>query len=142
MEHCVNDLSVPQNHRVSDLQGLQGRHLRDLPEPQGLYDPAFEHDACGIGFVVNIKGEKSYGIMDDALKILENLNHRGAEGADQKSGDGAGILVQIPHEFFVRECEVLGFSLPDAGEYGVGMIFAHRYESLRKKQIEAFEGYG
>ena len=90
------------------------RCLRDLPAPQGLYDPSFEHDACGIGFVVNIKGEKSYGIMDDALKILENLNHRGAEGADQKSGDGAGILVQIPHEFFVRECEVLGFSLPEA----------------------------
>ena len=115
------------------------RCLRDLPAPQGLYDPSFEHDACGIGFVVNIKGEKSYGIMDDALKILENLNHRGAEGADQKSGDGAGILVQIPHEFFVRECEVLGFSLPEAGEYGVGMIFAHRYESFRKKQMEAFE---
>ncbi|MBQ9634863.1 MAG: glutamate synthase [Acidaminococcaceae bacterium] len=102
------------------------KKLRDLPPPQGLYDPSFEHDACGIGFVVNIKGEKSYGIMDDALKILENLNHRGAEGADQKSGDGAGILVQIPHEFFVRECGVLGFSLPAAGEYGVGMIFAHR----------------
>ncbi len=80
------------------------RKLRDLPAPQGLYDPAFEHDACGIGFVVNIKGEKSYSIIDDALKILENLNHRGAEGADQKSGDGAGILVQIPHDFFVREC--------------------------------------
>ena len=60
------------------------RKLRDLPAPQGLYDPAFEHDACGIGFVVNIKGEKSYSIIDDALKILENLNHRGAEGADQK----------------------------------------------------------
>ena len=115
------------------------RKLRDLPAPQGLYDPAFEHDACGIGFVVNIKGEKSYSIIDDALKILENLNHRGAEGADQKSGDGAGILVQIPHDFFVRECEVLGFSLPPAGEYGVGMIFAHRYESFRKKQMETFE---
>ena len=110
------------------------RKLRDLPAPQGLYDPAFEHDACGIGFVVNIKGEKSYSIIDDALKILENLNHRGAEGADQKSGDGAGILVQIPHDFFVRECEVLGFSLPPAGEYGVGMIFAHRYESFTKSR--------
>ena len=115
------------------------KKFRDLPPAQGLYDPSFEHDACGIGFVVNIKGEKSYGIIDDALKILENLNHRGAEGADQKSGDGAGILVQIPHDFFVRECGVLGFSLPAAGEYGVGMIFAHRYESFRKKQMEAFE---
>lgn len=115
------------------------KKLRDLPAPQGLYDPSFEHDACGIGFVVNIKGKKSYDIIDDALTILENLKHRGAEGADAKSGDGAGILVQIPHQFFCRECEVLGFSLPDEGEYGVGMIFAHRYESFRKKQMEAFE---
>lgn len=72
---------------------------RDLPKPQGLYDPRNEHDACGIGFVANIKGKRSYGIVDDALKILENLKHRGGEGADQKSGDGAGILTQIPHEF-------------------------------------------
>ena len=103
-----------------------------------MYDPAYEHDACGIGFVVNIKGEKSYNIIDDALTILENLKHRGAEGADAQSGDGAGILVQIPHQFFCRECEVLGFSLPDAGDYGVGMIFAHRYETFRKKQMDEF----
>lgn len=95
---------------------------RDLPKPQGLYDPRNEHDACGIGFVANIKGKRSYGIVDDALKILENLKHRGGEGADQKSGDGAGILTQIPHEFFQRECEVLGFRLPPEGQYGVGMI--------------------
>ena len=115
------------------------KKLRDLPAPQGLYDPSYEHDACGIGFVVNIKGEKSYDIIDDALKILENLKHRGAEGADAKSGDGAGILVQIPHQFFSRECEVLGFKLPKEGDYGVGVIFAHRYENFRKKQMEAFE---
>lgn len=107
---------------------------RDLPEAQGLYDPRNEHDACGIGFVANIRGERSYGIVDDALKILENLKHRGGEGADHKSGDGAGILTQIPHDFFHRECEVLGFSLPPEGEYGVGMIFAHRYEDFRKEQ--------
>ena len=115
------------------------KEMRDLPSPQGLYDPSYEHDACGIGIVANIKGKKSYGIIDDALTILENLRHRGAEGADANSGDGAGILVQIPHQFFKRECEVLGFSLPDEGEYGVGMIFAHRYETFRKKQMEAFE---
>lgn len=115
------------------------KKLPDLPNPQGLYDPSFEHDACGIGFVVNYKGEKSYDIIDDALKILENLKHRGAEGADAQSGDGAGILVQIPHQLFSRECEVLGFALPNEGEYGVGMIYAHRYESFRKKQIAAFE---
>ena len=112
---------------------------RDLPEAQGLYDPRNEHDACGIGFVANIRGERSYGIVDDALKILENLKHRGGEGADHKSGDGAGILTQIPHDFFHRECEVLGFSLPPEGEYGVGMIFAHRYEDFRKEQMRVFE---
>lgn len=98
------------------------KKMRDLPEPQGLYDPSYEHDACGIGIVANIKGIKSYSIIDDALTILENLRHRGAEGADANSGDGAGILVQIPHQFFCRECGVLGFTLPDEGDYGVGMI--------------------
>lgn len=116
-----------------------GDVLRDLPKPQGLYDPRNEHDACGIGFVANIKGKRSYGIVDDALKILENLKHRGGEGADQKSGDGAGILTQIPHEFFQRECEVLGFRLPPEGQYGVGMIFAHRYHDFREEQKRIFE---
>lgn len=116
-----------------------GEIWRDLPQPQGLYDPRNEHDACGIGFVANIKGKRSYGIVDDALKILENLKHRGGEGADQKSGDGAGILTQIPHEFFQRECEVLGFHLPPEGEYGVGMIFAHRYRDFREEQKRIFE---
>lgn len=109
-----------------------------LPLKQGLYDPAMEHDACGMGFVVNIKGEKSHDIIDEALTILENLNHRGASGADESSGDGSGIMVQIPHVFFKRECKVLGFSLPEAGDYGVGMIFAHRYDDFRKTQMEVF----
>ena len=110
-----------------------------LPKKQGLYDPALEHDACGMGFVVNIKGEKSHDIIDEALTILENLNHRGASGADESSGDGSGIMMQIPHEFFKRECEVLGFCLPARGSYGLGMIFAHRYEEFRKTQMESFE---
>jgi len=110
-----------------------------LPERQGLYDPAFEHDACGMGFVVSIKGEKSHEIIDEALTVLENLSHRGASGADEYTGDGAGILVQIPHDFFQRECGVLGFDLPEKGNYGVGMIFAHRYEDFRKTQMETFE---
>lgn len=110
-----------------------------LPKKQGLYDPRFEHDACGMGFVVNIKGEKSHNIIDEALTVLENLNHRGASGADENTGDGAGILVQIPHEFFKRECEVLGIDLPEQGSYGVGMIFAHKYEDFRNDQIKAFE---
>ena len=110
-----------------------------LPKKQGLYDPALEHDACGMGFVVNIKGEKSHSIIEEALTVLENLNHRGASGADENSGDGAGITIQIPHDFFKRECEVLGFDLPAPGSYGVGMIFAHKYDDFRKTQIETFE---
>jgi glutamate synthase (NADPH/NADH) large chain len=111
----------------------------DLPKKQGLYDPLLEHDACGMGFVVSIKGNKSHDIVDDALTVLENLNHRGASGADENTGDGAGIMVQIPHDFFKRECEVLGFELPEKGNYGVGMIFAHKYYDFRKTQIEEFE---
>ncbi len=86
----------------------------------GLYDPRNEHDACGMGFVVNLAGEKSHAIIDKGLEILINLTHRGACGCDLETGDGAGVLIQIPHEFFAREC---GFKLPDPGRYGVGMMF-------------------
>jgi len=92
-----------------------------------------------MGFVVNIKGEKSHDIIDEALTVLENLSHRGASGADENTGDGAGILTQIPHDFFKRECALLGFDLPQKGSYGVGMVFAHRYDDFRKTQIETFE---
>ena len=119
--------------RVSNMQSY------GLPKKQGLYDPALEHDACGMGFVVNIKGEKSHDIIDEALTVLENLSHRGASGADENTGDGAGILIQIPHDFFKRECDVLGFDLPEKGDYGVGMIFAHKYDDFRKTQMETFE---
>lgn len=108
-------------------------------ETNGMYSSQFEKDACGMGFVVNIKGKKSHDIIDDGLRILERLEHRGGAGADKDTGDGAGILVQIPHEFFKRECEVLGINLPAAGEYGVGMVFAHKYESLRNEQKRIFE---
>ncbi len=94
-----------------------------LPVEQGLYDPRNEHDACGIGFVVNIQGVKSHDIIVKGLQILINLAHRGACGCDPETGDGAGILIQIPHKFFERECTGLGFTLPPAGEYGVGMVF-------------------
>ena len=108
-------------------------------EANGMYSSQFEKDACGMGFVVNIKGKKSHDIIDDGLRILERLEHRGGAGADKDTGDGAGILVQIPHEFFKRECEVLGINLPSAGDYGVGMVFAHKYESLRNEQKRIFE---
>ncbi len=93
------------------------------PPSQGLYDPRNEHDACGMGFVVDLNGKKSHEIIRKGIEILINLTHRGACGCDPETGDGAGILIQIPHEFFVRECAALGFSLPDRGEYGVGMMF-------------------
>jgi glutamate synthase domain-containing protein 1 len=98
-------------------------HLHGLPEPQGLYHPQNEHDACGIGFVVNIKNEPSHEIITKGIQILVNLTHRGACGCDPETGDGAGILIQIPHKFFAKECETLGFRLPPAGEYGIGMMF-------------------
>ena len=89
----------------------------------GLYDPRNEHDACGLGFVANMKGKKSHQIIRDGIKILENLEHRGATGADPLMGDGAGMLVQIPHAFFARECGKLGFELPAEGDYGIGYFF-------------------
>ncbi|MFZ0962672.1 MAG: glutamate synthase large subunit [Terriglobia bacterium] len=94
-----------------------------LPKAQGLYDPRHEHDACGIGFVANISGEKSHDIILKGIEILINLTHRGACGCDPQTGDGAGVLIQIPHAFFEAECSRLGFPLPSPGEYGVGMMF-------------------
>ena len=94
-----------------------------LPPAQGLYDPAHEHDACGIGFVASVRGERSHDIIRKGIQVLLNLAHRGACGCDPETGDGAGVLIQIPHKFFARECEKLGFSLPRPGTYGVGMTF-------------------
>jgi glutamate synthase (NADPH/NADH) large chain len=97
--------------------------MHGLPVEQGLYDPRNEHDACGIGFVVNTKGQQSHDIIAKGLQILINLAHRGACGCDPETGDGAGILIQIPHKFFARECAALGFTLPPPGEYGAGIVF-------------------
>ncbi len=93
------------------------------PQPQGLYHPRDEHDACGMGLVANIRGEKSHEIIRKGLEVLINLTHRGAAGCDPETGDGAGILIQIPHTFFVRECAELGMTLPEPGAYGVAMCF-------------------
>jgi glutamate synthase (NADPH) large chain len=94
-----------------------------VPSAQGLYDPKNEHDACGMGFVANIKGRKSHDIVSKGLKVLENLTHRGAVGADKLQGDGAGILIQVPDTFLRRECGKLKITLPAIGQYGVGMVF-------------------
>jgi glutamate synthase (ferredoxin) len=102
-----------------------------LPPKQGLYDPQFEHDACGVGFVVNIKGKKSNSILREALTVLLNLTHRGATGAEPTTGDGAGVLFQMPHKFFQKVCAQVGIDLPAPGKYGVGMLFLPQDKAQR-----------
>ncbi len=94
-----------------------------LPERQGLYDPRFEHDSCGVGFVCDVKGRKSHAMVLSGLEVLRKLSHRGAVGADPRTGDGAGILIQIPHEFLLRQCQYDKIVLPSEGSYGTGIIF-------------------
>jgi len=103
----------------------------NLPEPQGLYDGAHEHDSCGVGFIANIKGKKSHDIVDQGLTILRNLTHRGAVGADPKASDGAGILIQIPDIFFREEMVKQDVKLPPFGQYGIGMVFLPREPASR-----------
>ena len=105
----------------------------------GLYDPANEKDACGVGFVAHIKGHKAHSIVEQGLKILENLDHRGAVGADKLMGDGAGILIQIPDEFYRAEMAAQGVELPPPGEYGVGMIFLPKEHASRLACVQELE---
>ncbi|SHK48199.1 glutamate synthase large subunit [Paramaledivibacter caminithermalis] len=102
-----------------------------LPQKQGLYNPNMEKDSCGVGFIANIKGKKSYYILKQGLEILKNLKHRGAVGADASTGDGSGIMFQIPHNFFKKEAERLGIALPEIGDYAVGVIFLPRQPNAR-----------
>jgi glutamate synthase (ferredoxin) len=107
--------------------------VRTAPPPkQGLYDPQFEHDSCGVGFVVHMKGRKSHQLVTDALQILVNLDHRGACGCEANTGDGAGILMQTPHEFLAAATEKLGFKLPAPGQYGTGMLFMPKNPAERE----------
>ena len=116
------------------------------PPKQGLYDPQFEHDSCGVGFLVNIKGKKSHGIVISALQILLNLDHRGAVGCEPNTGDGAGILIQTPHDFFRKVSDKLGFKLPAPGQYGVGMLFMPKdkagREAVKKEFAKIVSGEG
>ncbi|HWX02744.1 glutamate synthase central domain-containing protein, partial [Collimonas sp.] len=100
-------------------------------QAQGLYDPANEHDACGVGFIAHIKGNKSHSIIEQGLLILKNLDHRGAVGADKLMGDGAGILIQVPDQFYREEMAKLGVTLPPPGEFGVGMVFLPKENASR-----------
>ncbi len=117
----MNEESIP----------ARGATVNGLPVKQGLYDPRFEHDACGVGFIVNIKGVKSHQIVQNALTILNNLDHRGACGAEENTGDGAGILLQLPHAFFGKVCPAAGIDLPAAEAYGVGMLYLPQDEHER-----------
>ncbi len=113
--------------------------MNKFPQKQGLYDPIFEHDSCGVGFVVHIKNHKSHQIIQDGLGLLCNLNHRGALGADPETGDGSGIMIQIPHQFFLEDCKRLGINLPKAGEYAVASIFLPQNPYARKRCGEVIE---
>ena len=112
------------------------------PQCAGLYSPQNEHDACGVGMIVNIHGNKSHELVDSALKVLENMKHRGAEGADNKTGDGAGIMVQIPHEFILLQ----GIPVPEKGKYGTGLVFLPKDEKEQARilsvMIEEIEREG
>ncbi len=112
--------------------------MLDNQHSEGLYDPSFERDACGIGFVANIKGNKSHQHIADALTVLENMEHRGACGCEANTGDGAGIMLQLPHEFFFDECLKLGVHLPAYGKYGVGFVFFPKEIRLREECRDIF----
>ncbi|HIP72980.1 MAG TPA: glutamate synthase subunit alpha, partial [Anaerolineae bacterium] len=110
------------------------------PPAQGLYNPQFEHDACGMGFVAQINGRASHQIVQQALTILENMTHRGAKGADALTGDGAGIMLQLPHDFLQEMCAGEGFALPQPGKYGVGMVFLPKGEKERQHYQQLLGG--
>ena len=111
----------------------------DLPRKQGLYDPANEHDACGVGFIAHIKGKKSHEIILQGLEILKNIDHRGAVGADPLQGDGAGILIQIPDALYREDMARQGVTLPPGGEYGVAMVFLPQEAATRLACEEELE---
>ena len=109
------------------------------PGKQGLYDPAHEHDACGVGFIVDIKGRKSHQLLADAIQVLRNLDHRGASGCEVNTGDGAGVLLQMPHKFLRKVTEEQGFEIPGPGDYGSGLLFLPRNASMRRRLEQHFE---
>src|SRR5215217_36960 len=155
-DRCADRLIVRRRRNASDMKATRNKeqkrrrasprrraavpavpHFVDSADPgvpaaQGLFDPALDKDSCGVGFIADIKGRKSHQIVEDALAIVCNLEHRGAVGADPRAGDGAGILVQIPHAFFARKTEKLGFKLPAPGEYAIGVLFMPRDPDWRQ----------
>jgi len=126
-------------HAKTNLTSIGGSKAPGLPPKQGLYDPWFEHESCGVGFVVNVKGKKSHAIVQQALQVLRNLQHRGACGCEANTGDGAGILTQVPHAFLKQACSEVKIALPGPGEYGVGLVFLPSNPSERYKCEKLFE---
>ena len=118
---------------------MNQREFRKSAENKGLYNPSFEHDNCGIGAVVNIKGKKSHATVEDALKIVENLEHRAGKDAEGKTGDGVGIMLQISHKFFQKAVKPLGFLIGSERDYGVGMFFFPQDEFKRNESKKMFE---
>src|SRR5260221_13461041 len=129
---------MSEEKRSADFAGRGSTADPGTPLAQGLYDPALDKDSCGVGFIADIKGRKSHQTIEDGLRILCNLEHRGAVGADPRAGDGAGILVQIPHKFFVKKAAELGFSLPAPGEYAVGVLFMPQEDAWRAEIHDVF----
>ncbi len=113
--------------------------MKSFPKPHGLYDPANEHDACGIGAVVDITGRRDHKILEYGKQVVMNLQHRGAAGADEITGDGAGMLFQLPHEFFAEESDRLGFQLPEPGAYGAAMVFLPQDKAVREKCLDLLQ---
>ena len=113
--------------------------FHNFPKKQGLYNPRFEHESCGVGFVCNIKGKVSHDIVRQGIKVLNRLSHRGAVGADPKTGDGAGMLIQIPHRFLVKECAKIGVSLNEIGSYGVALVFLPTDDKERRFCEDVFK---
>ena len=111
--------------------------FNSIPQAQGLYNPSFEKDACGIGAIAHIKGKKSHHIIKDVLDILVKLEHRGGAGAEKNTGDGAGILIQLPHKFFKKQ--QLGFNIGEEGDYAVAMMFLPVDEDDRNEAKKVFE---
>ena len=139
---AVEQLNVPEalthealTHEALTHEALTGGY--DLPARHGLYDPRFEHDACGIGFVAHMEGKRSYRVLEMGLEALCNHAHRGAVADDRKTGDGAGILTQLPYEFFNRELRRMGFDAPPASDLAVGQLFLNRQNGEDRAQARA-----
>jgi len=132
-------MNAGQPVTMNDQQMSTQARWQGLPPKQGLYDPQFEHDACGVGFIVNMKGKKSHEVVQQGIQILVNLDHRGACGCEPNTGDGAGILIQLPHKFFTKAAKENGFVLPAPGRYGVAMIYMAKDETDRHHCERVFE---